>query len=63
MLTLKHFLSSFFDINAYSFFYSFKVYFAFQLQCVLNSSVLFLRRSSLARGEFELRLSLRSLLL
>ena len=43
MLTLKHLLSSFFDINAYSFFYSLKVYFAFQLQCVPNSSVLFFR--------------------
>ena len=43
MLTPKHLLSSFFDIYAYSFFYTLKVYFAFQLQCVPNSSVLFFR--------------------
>ena len=49
MLTLKYFLSTFFDIYAYSFFYSLKVYFAFQLLCVLVLD----GRSSLTGGEFE----------
>ena len=46
-------LSTFFDINAYSFFYSLKVYYAFQLLCVLNPSVLFFGGSSHTGGEFE----------
>ena len=53
MLTLKYFLSTFFDIYAYSFFYSLKVYFAFQLLCVLKPSVLFFGGSSHTGGEFE----------
>ena len=49
----KIFLVYVFDIYAYSFFYSLKVYFAFQLLCVLNPSVLFFGGSSHTGGEFE----------